>query len=60
MNKRREKVLHMVMPDEILQIRDAIVGAIPAEKIYLFGSYANGTPNEDSDYDIYVVFCLTA
>jgi predicted nucleotidyltransferase len=45
----------MVMSDEILNIRDAIVGAVPAEKIYLFGSYANGTQNEDSDYDIYVV-----
>ena len=45
----------MVISDEIMQIRDAIVGAVPAEKIYLFGSYANGTPNEDSDYDIYVV-----
>jgi len=25
------------------------------ESIYLFGSYANGTPNIDSDIDIYVV-----
>ena len=25
------------------------------ESIYLFGSYANGTPNTDSDIDIYVV-----
>ncbi|GHV93823.1 hypothetical protein AGMMS50293_01430 [Spirochaetia bacterium] len=25
------------------------------ESIYLFGSYANGTPNKDSDLDIYVV-----
>jgi predicted nucleotidyltransferase len=45
----------MVMSDEILKIRDAIVEAVPAEKIYLFGSYAYGTPNEDSDYDLYVV-----
>jgi len=45
----------MTITDEIIQIRDAIVEAVPAEKIYLFGSYANGTPNEDSDYDIYVV-----
>jgi len=45
----------MVMTDDILRIRDAIVGAVPTERIYLFGSYAYGTPNEDSDYDIYVV-----
>ena len=25
------------------------------EKIYLFGSYAYGTPDKDSDFDIYVV-----
>ena len=45
----------MDMSDEILRIRDAIIGAVPAERIYLFGSYAYGTPDEDSDYDIYVV-----
>ena len=45
----------MVMTDEIMQITNAIVEAIPAETIYLFGSYARGTPNEDSDYDFFVV-----
>ena len=28
---------------------------VDVEKIYLFGSYAYGTPNQDSDFDIYVV-----
>jgi predicted nucleotidyltransferase len=45
----------MEMTDELLTIRDAIVSAVPAEKIYLFGSYATGQANEDSDYDLYVV-----
>ena len=36
-------------------IKDGILKTIPAEAIYLFGSYVNGTPNEDSDLDIYVV-----
>jgi len=45
----------MEMTDELLRIKDAIVQAVPAEKIYLFGSYANGQANEDSDYDLYVV-----
>jgi len=45
----------MVISDEIIKIKDAIIGAVPTEKIYLFGSYANGIPNEESDYDIYVV-----
>ena len=32
-----------------------ILKVVPAEAIYLFGSYAYGTPNEESDLDIYVV-----
>ena len=45
----------MIMTDEITKIKDTIIQAVPTEKIYLFGSYANGTPNEGSDYDFYVV-----
>ena len=36
-------------------IKESVLQTIPAEAIYLFGSYAYGTPNEDSDIDIYVV-----
>ena len=39
--------------DEISQI---IAKTVPVESIYLFGSYAYGTPNKDSDLDLYVVF----
>jgi predicted nucleotidyltransferase len=28
---------------------------VPADAIYLFGSYAYGEPNQESDLDIYVV-----
>ena len=45
----------MVIHDEITQIKDAIVKVLPVEKLYLFGSYAYGTPTEDSDYDFYVL-----
>ena len=45
----------MVITEEIEKIRDIIINTIPLEKLYLFGSYAYGTPNEDSDYDFYAV-----
>jgi predicted nucleotidyltransferase len=45
----------MAINDEILKIKDAIVSAVPVERLYLFGSYARGTATEDSDYDFYMV-----
>ena len=39
--------------EEITQI---ITGTVPVAAIYLFGSYAYGTQNQDSDVDLYVVF----
>jgi predicted nucleotidyltransferase len=36
-------------------IKESVLQAVSAEAIYLFGSYAYGTPREDSDIDIYVV-----
>ena len=40
---------------EITVITEAIKSAIPVERIYLFGSYANGTSSESSDYDIFIL-----
>jgi predicted nucleotidyltransferase len=37
-------------------VKEAVLRAVPdTEAIYLFGSYANGIPGEDSDLDIYVI-----
>ena len=44
-----------MMNDELANIIDRIANAVAVEKIYLFGSYVNGTPNENSDYDLYMV-----
>ncbi|MCL2478426.1 MAG: nucleotidyltransferase domain-containing protein [Treponema sp.] len=41
--------------DELITLIQAISQAVPVEEIYLFGSYAYGTPDKDSDLDIYVV-----
>jgi len=41
--------------NEISLVIESILQIVPAEAIYLFGSYAYGTPNHESDLDIYVV-----
>ncbi|GHU01904.1 hypothetical protein FACS1894147_02670 [Spirochaetia bacterium] len=41
--------------EQLTLIKDTIVATVPVEQIYLFGSYAYGTPREDSDLDIYVL-----
>ena len=45
----------MTINNEITAITETIKETVDCEKIYLFGSYAYGTPNQDSDYDFYVV-----
>jgi predicted nucleotidyltransferase len=45
----------MVAPKDIQVIADTILDAVPAESIYLFGSYAYGTPGPSSDYDFFIV-----
>lgn len=40
---------------EIIEIAEKIKRTVDCDKIYLFGSHAYGTPNNDSDYDFYVV-----
>jgi predicted nucleotidyltransferase len=43
--------------EEIPQIKDMILETVgdTCEKIILFGSYAYGTPREESDIDVYVL-----
>jgi predicted nucleotidyltransferase len=40
---------------ELNKLTELIINAIPVEQIYLFGSYAYGTPHKYSDLDLYVV-----
>ena len=39
----------------IENITNIIVQTVMPERVYLFGSYADGAPTTDSDYDFYVV-----
>jgi predicted nucleotidyltransferase len=41
--------------DKIDLIKESILKNVPAKYIYLFGSYAYGSPTEKSDIDIYTV-----
>jgi predicted nucleotidyltransferase len=47
----------MMINEEIIRIKDSILDTVGdnCEKIILFGSYAQGQPRKDSDYDFYVV-----
>jgi len=54
------KICETVNMDEAIQteldkLKELIINAIPVEQIYLFGSYAYGTPHKYSDLDLYVV-----
>jgi predicted nucleotidyltransferase len=43
------------LPPVVYEIRDKILSCVQPEKIILFGSYAYGTPQPDSDFDFYIV-----
>lgn len=45
----------MRVEKEISLVRDIILTTMPVDEMFLFGSYASGMPNADSDIDIYVV-----
>lgn len=45
----------MIPNEEIRQLSERIVREFHPERIILFGSYAYGTPTNDSDVDILVI-----
>jgi predicted nucleotidyltransferase len=45
----------MITQEQISEITKRIVGHFKPQKIILFGSYANGTPTEDSDLDLLII-----
>ena len=47
--------MNSAIQTELDKLKELIVKAIPVEQIYLFGSFAYGTPRKDSDLDLYVV-----
>jgi predicted nucleotidyltransferase len=47
--------MDQAIQNQIDFLKDLIIKTVPAERIYLFGSYAYGTPTPDSDLDLYVI-----
>jgi len=45
----------MITRQQIDEITNRIINNFKPQKIILFGSYANGTPNEDSDLDLLII-----
>lgn len=45
----------MITQNQIKEVVDIIVKNVNPEKVILFGSYAYGEPQEDSDLDILVI-----
>jgi predicted nucleotidyltransferase len=41
--------------DDLDEIIEAIKGVLPVDRVYLYGSYAYGEPDEHSDIDLYVL-----
>jgi predicted nucleotidyltransferase len=45
----------MISQNKIADIVNKIAQSYNPEKIFLFGSYANGRPNDDSDLDFIII-----
>ncbi len=45
----------MKYENEIQELKDCFIKELLPEKIYLFGSFADDTDREDSDFDFYIV-----
>ena len=42
--------------DDLETLKEIILEKVPTDQIWLFGSYAYGTPHKDSDIDIYTSY----
>ena len=44
-----------MLETEINLIKNKLINKLSPLKIYLFGSFADGSANEDSDFDFYII-----
>jgi predicted nucleotidyltransferase len=50
----KESGMETLVQAELDMLRDIIIQTVPVDQIFLFGSYAYGTPHKDSDPDLFV------
>ena len=55
LRKQAIPVLEEMPEHEIEQIKKRLINKLSPSKIYLFGSFADGTATDDSDFDFYIV-----
>ena len=48
-------MFELSIDDNLKLIVNEVKKIVPLKEPFLFGSFAYGTPNEDSDYDFYFV-----
>ena len=48
-----------IVKQEAQKLAKIMASGVDATQIYLFGSYAYGTPNKDSDLDFYIITKLS-
>jgi predicted nucleotidyltransferase len=51
----RRDGMETLVQAELDMLTDIIIQTVPVDQIFLFGSYAYGTPRKDSDLDLFVV-----
>jgi len=44
--------MEAAIKEELDKLKEFIIHTVPVEQIWLFGSYAYGTPHKDSDLDL--------
>jgi predicted nucleotidyltransferase len=47
--------MNNIIRSELETLKEIIIRTVPVEQIWLFGSYAYGIPQKDSDLDLYIV-----
>jgi predicted nucleotidyltransferase len=47
--------MNSIIQEELDKLKEIIISTLPIEQIYLFGSYAYGNPNKDSDLDLFII-----